>query len=93
MDELGILDKSIFLEEPVGRDTAPAIALACMKLDPQEIVFVTPSDHVINVDDEYRSILVQAKKLAKKVLLLHLVLHQLLLILDLDISSQLVILM
>ncbi|MBK2094462.1 mannose-1-phosphate guanylyltransferase/mannose-6-phosphate isomerase [Francisella philomiragia] len=66
LDELGILDKSIFLEEPVGRDTAPAIALACMKLDPQEIVFVTPSDHVINVDDEYRSILVQAKKLAKE---------------------------
>ncbi|AFJ43274.1 mannose-1-phosphate guanylyltransferase/mannose-6-phosphate isomerase [Francisella orientalis] len=64
LDELGILDKSIFLEEPVGRDTAPAIALACMKLDPQEIVFVTPSDHVINIDDEYRSILVQAKKLA-----------------------------
>lgn len=66
LDELGILDKSIFLEEPVGRDTAPAIALACMKLDLQEIVFVTPSDHVININDKYRSILVQAKRLASE---------------------------
>lgn len=66
LDELCVLENSLFLEEPVGRDTAPAIALACMKLDPEEVVFVTPSDHVINVDDEYKSILQQANQLANE---------------------------
>ena len=33
--------------EPVGRNTAPAIALACMAVDPDEIVLVTTSDHLI----------------------------------------------
>ena len=66
LDELGLLNSSMFLEEPVGRDTAPAIALACMKLDPEEIVFVTPSDHVINLDNEYKNIIKQAEKLAKQ---------------------------
>ncbi|MED7787575.1 mannose-1-phosphate guanylyltransferase/mannose-6-phosphate isomerase [Francisella sp. 19X1-34] len=65
LEELGLLKSSKFLEEPVGRDTAPAIALACMKLDPEEVVFVTPSDHVINLDDEYKGVIKQAEKLAK----------------------------
>lgn len=43
-----IHDKEIsYLLEPVGRNTAPAIALTCFHYDPDEIMFVTPSDHLI----------------------------------------------
>lgn len=53
-----------YLLEPVGRNTAPAIALACMKLDPDEIVLVTPSDHLIKKTDAYAQVVTRAKELA-----------------------------
>lgn len=53
-----------YLLEPVGRNTAPAIALACMKLDPDEIVLVTPSDHLIKNTDAYTQVVKRAKELA-----------------------------
>jgi len=57
---------SSYLLEPVGRNTAPAIALACMALDPQEIVLVTPSDHLIKDEKAYKKVLLEAKKEVKK---------------------------
>ena len=53
-----------YLLEPVGRNTAPAIALSCMKLDYDEIVLVTPSDHLIKNQTEYEKVLKKAKELA-----------------------------
>ena len=53
-----------YLLEPVGRNTAPAIALACMALDKEEMVLVTPSDHLIKDETEYEKVLEQAKVLA-----------------------------
>lgn len=53
-----------YLLEPVGRNTAPAIALACMALDKDEIVLVTPSDHLIKDNNEYEKVLRQAEDLA-----------------------------
>ena len=53
-----------YLLEPVGRNTAPAIALSCMKLDYDEIVLVTPSDHLIKNKTEYEKVLKKAKELA-----------------------------
>lgn len=53
-----------FLLEPVGRNTAPAIALACLSLDPDEIVLVSPSDHVIRDKGAYLECLERAEKLA-----------------------------
>ena len=53
-----------FFLEPVGRNTAPAIALACLDLDPEEVVFVTPSDHIILKLDQYVSCAREAEKLA-----------------------------
>ncbi len=53
---------SSYLLEPVGRNTAPAIALACMALDAQEIVLVTPSDHLIKDEEAYKKVLLEAKK-------------------------------
>lgn len=53
-----------FLLEPVGRNTAPAIALACFSLDPQEIVLISPSDHLIKDEEAYSKVLQKAKELA-----------------------------
>ena len=59
-------DTSQFLLEPVGRNTAPAIALACMDIDPEEIVLVTPSDHLIKDEEAYEKSVQRAKTLAKE---------------------------
>ena len=68
LDQLEELQKTKnkYLLEPVGRNTAPAIALACMKLNPEEIVLVTPSDHLIKDEVEYGKVLTQAKELANE---------------------------
>jgi len=55
-----------YLLEPIGRNTAPAIALACLELDPEEIVLVTPSDHLIKNETEYKKVLNQVKELASQ---------------------------
>lgn len=55
-----------FLLEPVGRNTAPAIALACMALEKEEIVLVTPSDHLIQNEAEYKKVVQKAKELAQE---------------------------
>ncbi len=55
-----------YLLEPIGRNTAPAIALACMSLPSDEIVLVTPSDHLIKDENEYEKVLNQAQNLAKE---------------------------
>jgi mannose-1-phosphate guanylyltransferase len=56
--------KSKYLLEPVGRNTAPAIALACLALDAEEIVLVTPSDHLIKDEKAYLEVVTRAKELA-----------------------------
>ena len=68
LDQLEELNKenNKYLLEPVGRNTAPAIALACMALDKEEIVLVTPSDHLIKDEVEYAKVLKKAKELAQK---------------------------
>jgi mannose-1-phosphate guanylyltransferase len=58
--------KNRYLLEPVGRNTAPAIALACMACDKEEIVLVTPSDHLIKDEVAYRKVLQKAKELAQE---------------------------
>lgn len=65
LEELNIMN-SKYLLEPIGRNTAPAIALACMSLDKDEIVLVTPSDHLIKNVSEYKKVLDRAKELALK---------------------------
>ena len=65
LEELNIIN-SHYLLEPIGRNTAPAIALACFALDKDEIVLVTPSDHLIKDEKAYEKVLHQAKELAEK---------------------------
>jgi len=64
LEELHITQNK-YLLEPVGRNTAPAIALACMALDKNEIVLVTPSDHLIKNEIEYQKVIVLAQELAQ----------------------------
>ncbi len=68
LDQLEELHKTHnkYLLEPVGRNTAPAIALACMALEEDELVLVTPSDHLIKDENEYVKVLAQAKELANE---------------------------
>ena len=66
LDQLEELNKTNnkYLLEPVGRNTAPAIALACLELEYDEIVLVTPSDHLIKDEIEYAKVLEKAKEQA-----------------------------
>ena len=68
LDQLEELDyfNTKFLLEPVGRNTAPAIALACFALDAEEIVLVSPSDHLVKDERAYEKALLRAKELAKE---------------------------
>ncbi|GIT98445.1 mannose-1-phosphate guanylyltransferase/mannose-6-phosphate isomerase [Sulfurovum sp. TSL1] len=59
------IQNSKFLLEPVGRNTAPAIALACLALNEEEIVLVTPSDHLIKDEAAYLEAMEKAKTLAQ----------------------------
>ena len=54
------------LVEPVGRNTAPAIALIAFTLDPTEIILVNPSDHLIVKTESYRLAVSRAQELAKE---------------------------
>ncbi|RAV13792.1 mannose-1-phosphate guanylyltransferase/mannose-6-phosphate isomerase [Paenibacillus contaminans] len=54
-----------FILESAARNTAPAIALACLAVDPDEIVLVTPSDHLITETEEYKESVKQAEGLAR----------------------------
>jgi mannose-1-phosphate guanylyltransferase len=58
--------KNQFLLEPVGRNTAPAIALACMAVDENDLVFVTTSDHLVKNQAAYEAAVLDAKSLAEK---------------------------
>ena len=66
IDQIKNISSASFLLEPIGRNTAPAIALACFALDPEEIVLVTPSDHLIKNQNAYETTVAQAKKQAEQ---------------------------
>jgi len=55
-----------FLLEPMGRNTAPAIALGCLLLDADDIVLVTTSDHLIKDQAAYEQAVLQAKAFAEQ---------------------------
>jgi len=54
-----------FLLEEIGKNTAPAIAFAALERDKDEILFVTPSDHLIKNEEEYKKAVLKAKELAE----------------------------
>lgn len=69
MDQIAELKTNIkadYILEPMGRNTAPAIALALKDLDPSEIVLVTPTDHLINNLENYKQVVNRASELANE---------------------------
>lgn len=54
-----------YLLEPIGRNTAPAIALACLKAAPQDILLVVPSDHLIGNQKAYQDSVLLASQMAE----------------------------
>lgn len=61
----GISDRRGLIE-PIGRNTAPAIALIAFTLDPDEIMLVNPSDQLIVKADAYQDAVRRAQILAKE---------------------------
>jgi mannose-1-phosphate guanylyltransferase len=55
LNEIGI-DNAIIILEPIARNTAPAIALAALTVsDPQAVLLIMPSDHVISELDAFHA--------------------------------------
>ena len=60
-----MVEKSKFILEPIGRNTAPAIALACLSLSPEDLVLVTPADHYIQNMEVYEQTIQEGIKFAE----------------------------
>jgi mannose-1-phosphate guanylyltransferase/mannose-1-phosphate guanylyltransferase/mannose-6-phosphate isomerase len=54
LEEAGVTDAAIILE-PIGRNTAPAIAAAALAVDADAVLLVMPSDHVIKDVSAFRA--------------------------------------
>jgi len=65
-----ILEKSnveyLDIIEAVPRNTAAAIAFAAFASDPEDILIITPSDHVIDGEDKYKQAIEEAVEKAKQ---------------------------
>lgn len=59
LDSAGVFPAALILE-PVARNTAPAIALAAITADPDAILLVMPSDHVITDVDAFHAAIAAA---------------------------------
>ena len=65
--QLKTLDKQHILAEPAGRNTAPAIGLAAFllaRLDPDAVIGLFPSDHVIFDEKRFRQDIARATEIA-----------------------------
>ena len=54
-----------FVLEPIGRNTAPAIAIAALAAKPDEVILVVPSDHLIEKQADYELAIKKAIELAQ----------------------------
>ncbi|RZK40203.1 MAG: mannose-1-phosphate guanylyltransferase [Pedobacter sp.] len=55
----------VFVIETIARNTAAAIAFAALSVDPDDVLIITPSDHLIQNQDAYEKSLIEAIELAK----------------------------
>ena len=65
LEEINNLNIPFLLEE-MGKNTAPAIAFAALQSDEDEMLFITPSDHLIKNEKKYKEAVLKAKELAKE---------------------------
>jgi mannose-1-phosphate guanylyltransferase len=66
LQELNLPTNFQFILEPMGRNTAPAIALAAFHSDPEEILLIVPSDHLIQDEIKYKEAIERALKFAQE---------------------------
>jgi mannose-1-phosphate guanylyltransferase/mannose-6-phosphate isomerase len=62
---VGIDPKAIIIE-PEGRNTAPAVAVAALVADPDALLLVMPSDHLIRKPESFRVAVATALPLARE---------------------------
>lgn len=62
--ELGVEPRGIIIE-PVGRNTAPAVAVTALLADPKALLLVMPSDHQVRDTEAFRRAVEQAIPLAE----------------------------
>lgn len=65
LHEIG-LHANFEIVETIAKNTAPAIAFAALCVNPDDIIFVTPSDHLIDNDSNYSESVSNAVKLANE---------------------------
>jgi mannose-1-phosphate guanylyltransferase len=65
VEQLKVSHPFQYVLEPVGRNTAPAIAIAAFAASPEEIILVVPSDHLIEKQEDYEAAVSQAAQMAK----------------------------
>ncbi|CAG7857756.1 mannose-1-phosphate guanylyltransferase / mannose-6-phosphate isomerase [biofilm metagenome] len=69
LQEIGLKPSAIILE-PVGKNTAPAVAMAAlMASSDNEVLLVLPADHVISQVEKFHLAILEAANLAKQGLL------------------------
>ena len=66
LDECGSKKIDKFILEPFGKNTAAAITFAALCCDEDEILLVTPSDHLIEEEAEYKKALLIAQSYANQ---------------------------
>jgi mannose-1-phosphate guanylyltransferase len=67
--QLPDLDRKNILLEPCGRNTAPCIGLAArqiLEVDPDAVLLITPADHLIRPEAEFRATVERAVRLIEK---------------------------
>lgn len=52
--EIGV-SPSVVIREPVGRNTAPAVLLAALACQPEDMMLVLPADHVVTDSESFRA--------------------------------------
>lgn len=68
LNKIDVAPSGVILE-PSGRNTAPAIALAALKLfasDPDAIMLILPADHILDDQEKFSQCVVSAVKAAAK---------------------------
>lgn len=65
IDQIKASKPAHFVLEPIGRNTAPAIAIAALAVDPNEVLLVVPSDHLIENQAAYETTVKKAIEFAQ----------------------------
>ncbi len=69
LDEIGVSSSGKIIGEPCGRNTAPAILLAALKIiekDTQALIVVLPADHIIKNKQGFHSKVADAVRFARQ---------------------------